>query len=85
MFDAPEGLKGYVGEEDGFDPLRLSDAFDMVRRRPTDSAYQRCDVGVSAVHCALCRGSWVVPPVRPTRGGRSIGLHSPNPEAVPRC
>ena len=22
-------------------------------------------LGVSAVHCALCRGSWVVPPVRP--------------------
>ena len=32
MFDAPDGLKGYVGEEDGFDPLRLSSAFDMVRR-----------------------------------------------------
>merc|ERR1712085_194999 len=29
MFDAPDGLKGYVGEEDGFDPLRLSTAFDM--------------------------------------------------------
>ena len=34
MFDAPDGLKGYVGEEDGFDPLRLSNAFDMVRRPP---------------------------------------------------
>ena len=42
-------------------------------------------LGVSAVHCALCRGSWVVPPVRPTRGDRSIGLHPPIPEAVPRC
>ena len=52
MFDAPEGLKGYVGEEDGFDPLRLSDAFDMVRRRPTYSAYQRCDAG--GVCSALC-------------------------------
>ena len=34
MFDAPDGLKGYVGEEDGFDPLKLSSAFDMVRRPP---------------------------------------------------
>ena len=34
MFDAPDGLKGYVGEEDGFDPLRLSSAFDMVCRPP---------------------------------------------------
>ena len=66
MFDAPDGLKGYVGEEDGFDPLRLSDAFDMVRRRPTYSAYQRCDAGGVCSACALCRGSWVVPPVRPT-------------------
>ena len=30
MFDAPSELKGYVGEEDGFDPLRLSTLFDMV-------------------------------------------------------
>ena len=52
MFDAPDGLKGYVGEEDGFDPLRLSDAFDMVRQRPTCSAYQRCDTG--GVCGALC-------------------------------
>ena len=29
MFDAPAGLKGYVGEEDGFDPLGLSNMFDM--------------------------------------------------------
>ena len=32
MFDAPEGLQGYVGEEDGLRPtrsrLRVSDAFD---------------------------------------------------------
>ena len=34
MFDAPGELKGYVGEEDGFDPLKLSTFFDMVRRRP---------------------------------------------------
>ena len=34
MFDAPSELKGYVGEEDGFDPLRLSTFFDMVRRGP---------------------------------------------------
>lgn len=33
MFDAPAELKGFVGEEDGFDPLRLSTIFDMVRRR----------------------------------------------------
>lgn len=31
MFDAPDTLKGYVGEEDGFDPLKLSTLFDMVR------------------------------------------------------
>ena len=30
MFDGPESLKGYVGEEDGFDPLKLSTVFDMV-------------------------------------------------------
>ena len=65
MFDAPEGLKGYVGEEDGFDPLRLSDAFDMVRRAPPTQLTRDAMLGVSAVHCALCRGSWVVPPVRP--------------------
>merc|ERR1719498_1821882 len=29
MFDAPAGMKGYVGEEDGFDPLGLSEIFDM--------------------------------------------------------
>jgi|TARA_B100000524_G_scaffold207_2_gene147 hypothetical protein len=34
MFDAPAGLKGYVGEEDGFDPLGLSNMFDMVRQLP---------------------------------------------------
>ena len=32
MFDAPEGLQGHVGEEDGLRPtrsrLRVSDAFD---------------------------------------------------------
>ena len=33
MFDSTEALKGYVGEEDGFDPLKLSTIFDMVRRR----------------------------------------------------
>ena len=32
MFDAPAGMKGYVGEEDGFDPLGLSDIFDMASR-----------------------------------------------------
>ena len=34
--------------------------------------------------CPVTR-CWVVPPVRPTRGDRSIGLHPPIPEAVPRC
>ena len=38
MFDAPGELKGYVGEEDGFDPLKLSTFFDMVRRRPGAAA-----------------------------------------------
>ena len=49
MFDAPEGLKGYVGEEDGFDPLRLSDAFDMVRRAPPTQLTRDAMLGVSAV------------------------------------
>ena len=34
MFDAPDTLKGFVGEEDGFDPLKLSTLFDMVRCSP---------------------------------------------------
>merc|ERR1711933_668154 len=41
MFDAPEGLKGYVGEEDGFDPLRLSDAFDMKWLREAEIKHGR--------------------------------------------
>ena len=48
MFDAPATLKGYVGEEDGFDPLALSTFFDMVRSAsnqgsPTSSGGSRRD------------------------------------------
>merc|ERR1712106_167301 len=41
MFDAPDGLKGYVGEEDGFDPLRLSSAFDMKWLREAEVKHGR--------------------------------------------
>merc|ERR1712129_276252 len=41
MFDAPDGLKGYVGEEDGFDPLRLSSAFDMKWLREVEVKHGR--------------------------------------------
>ena len=42
MFDAPSELKGYVGEEDGFDPLRLSTLFDMVCCRRQLPGLQGC-------------------------------------------
>ena len=51
MFDAPAGLKGYIGEEDGFDPLRLSDAFDMKWLREAELKHGRiCMLG--------CLGFW---------------------------
>lgn len=41
MFDAPAALKGYVGEEDGFDPLRLSEKFDMKWLREAETKHGR--------------------------------------------
>jgi hypothetical protein len=41
MFDAPDALKGYVGEEDGFDPLCLSDKFDMKWLREAEIKHGR--------------------------------------------
>ena len=41
MFDAPDALKGYIGEEDGFDPLRLSDMFDMKWLREAEIKHGR--------------------------------------------
>jgi len=41
MFDAPAGLKGYVGEEDGFDPLGLSDIFDIKWLREAELKHGR--------------------------------------------
>ena len=34
MFDSTPQLAGWVGEEDGFDPLKLSTYFDMARSLP---------------------------------------------------
>ena len=44
MFDAPPQLKGFVGEEDGFDPLGLSTLFDMVCPCPFPGRYVRCQL-----------------------------------------
>merc|ERR1719198_2280516 len=41
MFDAPAGMKGFVGEEDGFDPLGLSDIFDMKWLREAELKHGR--------------------------------------------
>jgi len=41
MFDAPEQLKGFVGEEDGFDPLKLSTQFDMKWLREAEIKHGR--------------------------------------------
>eukprot|EP00316_Scyphosphaera_apsteinii_P021372 CAMPEP_0119309906 /NCGR_PEP_ID=MMETSP1333-20130426/17543_1 /TAXON_ID=418940 /ORGANISM="Scyphosphaera apsteinii, Strain RCC1455" /LENGTH=173 /DNA_ID=CAMNT_0007313987 /DNA_START=126 /DNA_END=647 /DNA_ORIENTATION=- len=41
MFNAPAALKGYVGEEDGFDPLALSDIFDMKWLREAEIKHGR--------------------------------------------
>jgi len=41
MFDAPAELKGFVGEEDGFDPLRLSTIFDMKWLREAEIKHGR--------------------------------------------
>ena len=41
MFDAPGELKGYVGEEDGFDPLKLSTFFDMKWLREAEVKHGR--------------------------------------------
>ena len=45
------------------------------------SGYQGCDAGCMHVHCALCRGSWVVSSISPTGDGPPIGVPSPTPEA----
>ena len=73
MFDAPDGLKGYVGEEDGFDPLSLSTAFDMVRRtRPPASRVLGCActriVLVGVAGCIVSESH---------RSPPCTGLHSP--------
>ena len=77
MFDAPDGLKGYVGEEDGFDPLKLSSAFDMVRRPPAlpqaarDAMLGVCTCLMPSVAAAgLCRL-----PVPPETAGLSACVH----------
>ncbi len=41
MFDAPAQLKGYVGEEDGFDPLGFSTLYDMKWLREAEIKHGR--------------------------------------------
>ena len=41
MFDAPAQLKGYVGEEDGFDPLGFSTVYDMKWLREAEIKHGR--------------------------------------------
>ena len=41
MFDAPDELRGFVGEEDGFDPLGFSKTFDMKYLREAEIKHAR--------------------------------------------
>ena len=72
MFDAPDGLKGYVGEEDGFDPLRLSSAFDMKWLREAEVKHGRI--------CMLAFTGFVVADIFPLPGVSlsSVAAHDAN-------
>mmetsp|Transcript_15544 Transcript_15544/g.31395 ORF Transcript_15544/g.31395 Transcript_15544/m.31395 type:complete len:210 (-) Transcript_15544:262-891(-) len=73
MFDAPgDSLKGYVGEEDGFDPLRLSTVFDMKWLREAEIKHGRI--------CMLAWTGFVVADLFPLPGVTlsSVAAHDAN-------
>ena len=65
MFDAPDTLKGYVGEEDGFDPLALSTFFDMKWLREAEIKHGRI--------CMLAFTGFVAGDISPLPG---VSIHS---------
>jgi len=73
MFDAPPQLKGFVGEEDGFDPLGLSTLFDMKWLREAELKHGRI--------CMLAFVGFIVPDTLfklPNHDYSSVAAHDMN-------
>lgn len=73
----PENLKGYVGEEDGFDPLGFSNYFPMDYLR--EAELKHCRIAMLAIvgFCAVDLGMRIYPLPEEWQGLTAASAHDP--------